>query len=562
MQQPASAVAYSYVRFSTPEQARGDSARRQDDAAADWCARNNVRLDTSLSLRDLGVSAFKGAHRTDDKRALAGFLKLVERGQVPHGAYLIIENLDRLSREEVVPATHLLTGILVKGVRVVQLSPAELVLTGKSDPFDIMRAVMELSRGHGESKIKSERVSKAWAERRRKVREEGELLTRRLPAWVEERGGKLSLIPSRAAAVRRVFELAAGGYGLTAVVRRLRAEKVPPIGTSGHWCRSYVGILIRDRRALGEFQPRKRRGGPYGEPIAGYFPAVVTEQEFYAARAGAAQRKQRPGRPLKGGVNVFAGLLHDALDGGGMYAKNSTDRRGTQRRTLINALYSQLRSTRRSFPLATFERGILSMLREVDPREVLGQGGPDEAAVLAGELGRVGAKIAELEAELLNGNVAALAKVLRRLEGEKQELEGKLAEARQKAAHPLGEAWKGVRSLLTALDDAPDPEDVRLRLRAVLRRVIDSIWVVVTGGRRGDRLAAAQVWFAGGGRHRDYLIMHRAVRNNGSVRREGGWWARSLAEVAGPDGLDLRDRQLAEELAAALDQIDLAALVE
>jgi hypothetical protein len=70
------------------------------------------------------------------------------------------------------------------------------------------------------------------------------------------------------------------------------------------------------------------------------------------------------------------------------------------------------------------------------------------------------------------------------------------------------------------------------------------------------------VWFAGGGRHRDYLIMHRAVRNNGSVRREGEWWARSLAEVGAPDGLDLRNRDHAAELAAALEQIDLAALVE
>jgi hypothetical protein len=257
---------------------------------------------------------------------------------------------------------------------------------------------------------------------------------------------------------------------------------------------------------------------------------------------------------------VFAGLLHDALDGGGMYARTTTDRGGTRRRILVNALYSQIRSTHRSFPFPTFERGILSMLREVDPREVLGQDGPDEAAALAGELARVVAKMAELEAELLNGNVAALAKVLRRLEGEKLELEGKLAEARQNAAHPLGEAWKGVKSLLAALDGAPDPEDVRLRLRATLRRVVESIWVVVMGRRGGDRLAVAQVWFAGGGRHRDYIVLHRPVRNNGTVRQEGGWWARSLAEVAAPGDLDLHDRGQAEGLARDLEKIDLAAL--
>jgi hypothetical protein len=46
---PAPAVAFSYVRFSTPEQAKGDSLRRQGEAAARWCQRNGVRLDTSLS---------------------------------------------------------------------------------------------------------------------------------------------------------------------------------------------------------------------------------------------------------------------------------------------------------------------------------------------------------------------------------------------------------------------------------------------------------------------------------------------------------------------------------
>ena len=52
---------------------------------------------------------------------------------VPRGSYLVVENLDRLSREDEVPATHLLTSILMQGVEVVQLLLAELILTGKSE---------------------------------------------------------------------------------------------------------------------------------------------------------------------------------------------------------------------------------------------------------------------------------------------------------------------------------------------------------------------------------------------------------------------------------------------
>src|ERR1041385_5155470 len=92
-------VAFSYVRFSTPEQLKGDSLRRQTEAAAEWCKRSGATLDTSTTYRDLGASAFKGAHRSD-KAALGAFLKLAEAGRIPKGSFLIIENLDRLSREE------------------------------------------------------------------------------------------------------------------------------------------------------------------------------------------------------------------------------------------------------------------------------------------------------------------------------------------------------------------------------------------------------------------------------------------------------------------------------
>src|SRR5262245_39625582 len=128
MKTNSSALAYSYVRFSSPEQAKGDSLRRQTEDARLWCERNNVRLDTSTTLHDLGKSAYTGAHRKNpDRHALAAFLRLVELGKVPRGTYFVIENLDRLSREEEVPACHLLTGILMAGVRVVQLKPSELI---------------------------------------------------------------------------------------------------------------------------------------------------------------------------------------------------------------------------------------------------------------------------------------------------------------------------------------------------------------------------------------------------------------------------------------------------
>src|SRR5262249_46671327 len=160
-------VAYSYIRFSNPEQAKGDSLRRQTEDTEAWCQRNGIPLDASLTLRDLGVSAFRGRHREGDKYCLAQFLKLVNQGRIARGSYLVIENLDRLSREDERTALRLWMDILDAGINIVQLHPETVFRHEKSDLMDVMRAVIELARGHSESARKAERQSAVWVKRGR-----------------------------------------------------------------------------------------------------------------------------------------------------------------------------------------------------------------------------------------------------------------------------------------------------------------------------------------------------------------------------------------------------------
>jgi DNA invertase Pin-like site-specific DNA recombinase len=600
-------TAYSYIRFSTPEQAAGDSLRRQTEDATAWCARHGVRLDESTTLRDLGKSAFTGAHRKNpDRHALAAFLKLVERGKVPRGSYLIIENLDRLSREDERAALRLWMDILDAGVNIVQLNPETVFRHEKSDMFDIMRAVMELSRGHSESARKSERNGKSWRNKVKMARESGgtrqpprrldervsEAITDRLPAWVELRAGRKVLIPERAAAVRRIFELAAQGYGLTATAQRLEAEGVPAFGGrvmvadddgkpvvhergrdagkpkyraagggrfgSGFWTRCYVSNILKDRRAMGEYQPRGTDRKPDGPPIRGYFPAVVTEAEFDAARAGSLERKKRPGR-LSKHVNVFAGLLRDARDGQSYFLASYGS--GGRGRVLVNKAGVEGKATYRSFPAEAFERAILSCLREIDPREILnGDAAPDGSLLLAGELAAVEASITALVADLeAHGDSPALFQRLRQKEARQAELVPLLAAAREKAAHPLSEAWGETQTLIEALDSAPDPDEARLRLRSALRRIIDSVWLLVMPQGRA-RLCAVQIWFADGQRHRDYLIAHWQAVVNKWARQPASTEVLSSADVQALGPLDLRKPADARRLERALLALDLAGL--
>jgi hypothetical protein len=176
---------------------------------------------------------------------------------------------------------------------------------------------------------------------------------------------------------------------------------------------------------------------------------------------------------------------------------------------------------------------------------------------LQGEIVQLEKDIAVLDAELdAKGESPTLYARLRRKEKHLVEVNKRLAEAQQKAANPLSAAWGEAQSLVDVLESASDPEDVRLRLRSSLRRIVDSIWMLVVS-RGIERLAAVQIWFAGGEHHRDYLIMHRPPRANARSRTEGGWWSCSLADSVMLGPLDLRQRDHVRQLEQLLTSIDV-----
>ena len=88
---------FSYLRFSSPDQATGDSWRRQDRDRQSWCERHCMTLDETLTFEDPGISAFRGRHRAQSMQGEGGFtdfLAAIEAGLVPPGSVLLVERLD------------------------------------------------------------------------------------------------------------------------------------------------------------------------------------------------------------------------------------------------------------------------------------------------------------------------------------------------------------------------------------------------------------------------------------------------------------------------------------
>lgn len=310
-------TAYSYLRFSDPTQARGDSRRRQSTAAAKYAADHGLTLDDSM--RDEGVSAFRGRHR--EEGALGAFLAKIETGEIAPGSLLLIDSFDRLTRERVTTAMHLLTGIMARGVTVVTLNDGRRYADASAGLHELMYALMEFSRAHGESLEKSRKVRLALKARRDAARLDGRPWAQRWPFWLDQSDAGFSVLEERADVIRRIFDLKIEGMGNAAIAKCLNRGSVAP-PRSGSWHEATVAKLLASRSVFGEFQPHvldadSRRRIPDGEPIPDYYPVVVNRAKFEAARAVVEARATSNARPQTTEFrNLLVGLVRCGRCGG------------------------------------------------------------------------------------------------------------------------------------------------------------------------------------------------------------------------------------------------------
>lgn len=287
-------LAYSYLRFSTPEQARGDSRRRQLALAEQYAKRHNLLLDKGLNFRDLGVSAFRG--KNAKQGGLRSFLDAVEHGLVPANSYLLVESLDRLSRDQILEAQSLFLQIVTAGVTIVTLldQRAYSVASLNSNPTDLIISLVYMMRANEESETKSLRLRAAWAARRDAPgnRYHGG----QCPGWLRSNADRTGyeVIPERAAVVQRVFRESLAGDGLHTIARRLNEEGVPLMGRGNQrgklWQRALIRHLVMTDLVIGTYTPcraevvnGKTRYVPI-TPKPGYYPAIVSVEDWQTLR--------------------------------------------------------------------------------------------------------------------------------------------------------------------------------------------------------------------------------------------------------------------------------------
>lgn len=287
--------AFSYERVSSSQQVSGRGLGRQSDSAQRWADAHGVTLDTSLKLSDRGRSASKGHHLT--KGALGRFLQLAQAGQLGTSPLLLVEAIDRLSRQEPLDAIEtILTGLVGSGCRIITLEDgAEYSrATLRSDPTKLLVLVVKMQAAYEYSARLAMRMRDSW--KAAHARLESGVMARPgqfCPSWCSYTPeGMFVVNETKAQAVREVFALLRH-QGAYATAKELNAKGVPSPAGNPWTAASVRSLAINADAVYGAVRINSARHHgikAQEKVIEGMLPVILPKEEVLAIRELMAHR--------------------------------------------------------------------------------------------------------------------------------------------------------------------------------------------------------------------------------------------------------------------------------
>lgn len=274
-------LAFSYVRFSSASQAKGGSLARQTDAAQKWADENGYLLSTT-TFRDLGVSAFKGDNTSVGR--LAAFLDAIDSGAVPKGAVLLVENLDRISRDKYRKGRNILEGIIEAGVDVVTLSNNKRYTLKDLDDNAMtgIEIILTFVRAHEESLTKSKRVKDGWQRNLTKVREGTRLRSSAVPSWLRLVGTMdepiFEFVPDKVEMIQELYRRFADGETVWSIAKGFRERGTPTL-RGKTFASGNIYRVVKSKAPFGilEIGRGTKNNRTIFEQVEDYFPRIVDE---------------------------------------------------------------------------------------------------------------------------------------------------------------------------------------------------------------------------------------------------------------------------------------------
>jgi DNA invertase Pin-like site-specific DNA recombinase len=280
--------AYSYLRFSTPEQGKGDSFRRQAELARNYAALNDLELDEEMQFHDYGISAFHG--RNAKIGALKNFLYQVEIGSIEQNSYLLVESLDRISRDEILPALNIFLKIIHKGLTIVTLIDEKKYSKKavNANPTDLLCSLLVMMRAREESETRSKRVKAYYAEKRERIKNDGERFRNRVPMWltINKRTKSIEIIKERSEVIKIIYRMALKGAGAITIAKKLNLKGLKTFNGSEFWSSYNIERFLRHPAVTGSLVfGLDQRGIPEEkkipvQEIKNYYPRIIDPAVF------------------------------------------------------------------------------------------------------------------------------------------------------------------------------------------------------------------------------------------------------------------------------------------
>lgn len=340
----AKTKAISYMRYSSGKQGRGTSIKRQKSFTDLFVQNHNLELDKKSVYKERGRPAFQGMHRNPGT-VLNNILERValpagHKDKIEEGTVLIIEAVDRLTRERIEKSVPLFIDLITAGIRI------GVVKTNKIYDIDSLQTgineiVNSLQIANMESQFKSDMSTKNWELKREAFEETGKKLTGKCPGWMKlnKRTNQFELIDDRVKIVKLIFEWCTAGVSRTRIAARLNDRGEKTWWKKKDWTDSTIAVILSNEAVFGNFYPGKTMMGTAVNDknkivrkhvkskiaIENYFPAIMTEDEFRQANEALVKRWSggSSGPKAKKFANLLTRVATCAVCGGPMHFKGS-----------------------------------------------------------------------------------------------------------------------------------------------------------------------------------------------------------------------------------------------
>lgn len=429
-------VVITYTRFSTKIQTKGISQKRQDEltrkAVIEFCEKHDVELDSVISLKDKGVSAYRQKNLTQG--SLKEIFALFKSGELKKtydengdlNNYLFVESLDRLTRANLHKSLSLFLEILEYTNLVILADGEKKVYTqaklqSNDGMFDLFHALTVLTRSHNESVAKEFRGKKNWEGKREAIKsyfavseEERSLLkrpknaTKTCPWWLKPKKDDcgFEFIEENRKAMMFFLDLLLNDYGLSSAIRRLNSaiedgqfkvifskkqEKAQGFQThtfyqlfkegnetiAGHLI-FHTDYYVTEQDIAQNKYPENKNGKKVrivDEVVKGYYPALLSETDFKRIKRKLAARKQEQTKPTKKIRNILQGILKCPLCGYSyVYV---ADNRKNRHHNLVCGFSRSGKCKSYSYRYDFIESNFLNYCRNLDIGKILNSENPD-----------------------------------------------------------------------------------------------------------------------------------------------------------------------------------------